>query len=276
MNTNWDQKPKISIITVVLNSKNPLENTIKSVAAQTYANIEYIVIDGASTDGTVDVIKKYEKFITKWISEPDNGIFYAMNKGLNLATGDYVWFINAGDEIYEPETLEKVINSKKDADFYYGEVIRIGGKNTNQQNIIESPRKITSWRNAYKCKSGDLCHQAVIIKKNLVENYDVNYIAASDADWVIKAFKKSTIIYRFNDIMAKFLIGGFSSKHVILAQKEFLKITLKHHSYKTFFASLFQFLILNPADKCIGLFGIFLKNNFPKIYYWTRQHLLKN
>jgi glycosyltransferase involved in cell wall biosynthesis len=85
-------KPLVSIITVVYNSERFLEKTIKSIINQTYSNVEYILIDGASTDGTVDIIKIYEKFISKWISEKDNGLYDAMNKAIEMATGDYLWF----------------------------------------------------------------------------------------------------------------------------------------------------------------------------------------
>ena len=90
-------KSLISIITVVFNDKYGLEETILSVLSQTSENIEYIIIDGGSNDGTVDVIKKYEKSIDKWISEPDNGIYDAMNKGIALASGGFINFMNAGD-----------------------------------------------------------------------------------------------------------------------------------------------------------------------------------
>src|SRR6266498_2998001 len=93
----------ISIITVVLNMKDGLERTVRSVAGQTYSDIEFVVIDGGSTDGTLDLIKKYEDKISYWSNEKDEGIYDAMNKGLRKAKGDYVWFLNAGDENYRSE-----------------------------------------------------------------------------------------------------------------------------------------------------------------------------
>ena len=95
----------VSIITITYNAERFLERTILSVMAQKAPNVEYIVIDGASTDGTLDIIKRYEKQITSWISEPDQGLYDAMNKGLHRATGQYVWFMNAGDELYDSQTL---------------------------------------------------------------------------------------------------------------------------------------------------------------------------
>ena len=96
---------RLSIITIVYNNKDNLIKTIKSVREQTYKNIEYIIVDGGSTDGTVDVIKQNPDLIAKYITEPDDGIYDAMNKGLKLATGDYLWFMNSGDEIYANDTV---------------------------------------------------------------------------------------------------------------------------------------------------------------------------
>ena len=118
--------PTISIITVAYNASNTIETTILSVVNQTYPNIEYIIIDGGSTDGTIDIIKKYESKITKWISEPDKGIYDAMNKGINLARGEWINFMNCGDSFYENNTLQvisdTIINSK-DINVIYGNSI---------------------------------------------------------------------------------------------------------------------------------------------------------
>src|SRR5690554_4553164 len=100
--------PKISIITVVFNGEKVLEKTMKSVFSQNYDNIEYVIIDGGSSDGTLKLIEKHKDRITYWSSEPDRGIYDAMNKGLKNSSGDYVWFLNAGDEIYAADTLHKV------------------------------------------------------------------------------------------------------------------------------------------------------------------------
>src|ERR1700761_5559382 len=107
-------QPKLSVITVVYNDVSAIEHTMLSVLNQTYANIEYILIDGLSTDGTLNIIKKYQDRI-KLISEKDEGIYDAMNKGLSMATGDYVLFMNSGDEIYATDTVAKVFATANDA-----------------------------------------------------------------------------------------------------------------------------------------------------------------
>jgi len=103
--------PLISVITVTYNSASLLEETLKSIRSQTYPHIEHIIIDGASTDDTPEVIRRYEDIVARWVSEPDEGIYDAMNKGLKLFSGDYVWFINSGDRIYRPDTVEKMVQS---------------------------------------------------------------------------------------------------------------------------------------------------------------------
>ncbi|MDD3465752.1 MAG: glycosyltransferase family 2 protein [Campylobacterales bacterium] len=107
-------KPLVSVITVVFNGKNYLEQTIQSVLSQTYDNIEYIVIDGGSTDGTIEIVRKYKDKISYLISEPDNGIFDAMNKGASIATREYIYYLNAGDAFYSDNTLFDVVNHLND------------------------------------------------------------------------------------------------------------------------------------------------------------------
>src|ERR1700712_4186557 len=101
--------PTVSIITITYNAEPFLERTIQSILAQTATDYEYVVIDGASKDGTVAIIKQYEHCITSWVSEPDKGLYDAMNKGLHRASGQYVWFMNAGDELYDSQTLSNLL-----------------------------------------------------------------------------------------------------------------------------------------------------------------------
>ena len=116
--------PKFSIITVTYNAGKVLEDTIQSVVFQTYRNVEYIIVDGGSTDQTIEIANKYRDRISQIISEPDKGLYDAMNKGIRMATGDYLCFLNAGDELHENETLQKMVhtlNGNKLPDVIYGE-----------------------------------------------------------------------------------------------------------------------------------------------------------
>jgi glycosyltransferase involved in cell wall biosynthesis len=205
-------KPILSVITIVYNNVRDIERTMLSVLNQTYQQIEYIMVDGASTDGTLDIIKRYENRISKLISEKDNGIYDAMNKGLKLATGDYVIFMNSGDEFYANDTVEKVFASADDADIYYGETEMI---NDQLQSLGERRHKAPenfTWRSFNYGMS--VSHQAIYIKRSLTEPYDPKYKLSADIDWIIRAAKKAKKIVKVDGYVAKYLVGGMSkAKH---------------------------------------------------------------
>jgi len=218
------KQPLISIITVVFNGAKFLEETIKSIASQTYQNIEYIIIDGGSTDGTIDIIKKYESKITKWISESDKGIYYAMNKGLKMASGDYVWFMNAGDVIYSRQTLEDIlkISSENTVDVYYGETEEIDEQgNLVGMRRLKAPEKLT-WKSL--SMGMIVCHQSIIIRKKLCDEYNIKYRISADIDWIINALKKSKNIVNTHLILSKFQHGGLSRNNIMKGLKERFEI----------------------------------------------------
>lgn len=220
---------KFSIVTVVFNSEFVLENTIKSITEQEYKDIEYIIIDGGSTDGTIDIIKKYERFVSFWISETDNGIYDAMNKGLKKATGDYVWFLNAGDEIYSPDTLSFINTLVSDADAYYGEVEYIdeNGKDLGTRTLKKPPENL-SWKDLDKGMV--VSHQSIIVKRDKAIYYNLNYKYCSDIDWMIRTLKNCQTIVNTKMILSKFLIGGYSKKNIIKSNRERFKILRNHFS----------------------------------------------
>ncbi|RYY33755.1 MAG: glycosyltransferase, partial [Sphingobacteriaceae bacterium] len=199
-------KPKLSVITVVYNNVRDIERTLLSVLNQTYTNIEYIVIDGASNDGTLDVIKRYQDKLAKLVSEPDKGIYDAMNKGLAMATGNYVLFMNSGDEIYAPDTVAAVFAAYPDADIYYGEteMMNDAGENLGQRRH-KAPKHFT-WRGFKYGMS--ISHQAIFVKRRLAEPYDSQYKLSADIDWILKAAKKAQKIVNVNRYVAKYLVGG--------------------------------------------------------------------
>lgn len=219
--------PKISIITVVYNDALGIEYTIRSVMKQTYANLEYIIVDGLSTDGTLDIIARYPEEVSLLISEEDTGIYDAMNKGLAAATGDYVLFLNSGDELYEDMTLEKVFSSADHADIYYGETKLIDEK----RNILGDRRHKIPKRFDWKSfRYGmNICHQAIYVKRSIVEPYDLQYELSADIDWVIRAAKKADKIVNVNQYVAKYLVGGLSQKRHIQSLKERYAIFKKHY-----------------------------------------------
>ncbi len=213
-------KPYLSVITVVYNNVKHIERTLISVVNQTYQHIEYIVIDGVSTDGTLDVIKKYKNNISHFVSEKDQGIYDAMNKGLAAATGDYVIFMNSGDEFYDVKTVADVFATLDGADIYYGEteMINEAGESLGQRRH-KAPAQFT-WRSF---KFGmSVSHQAIYIRRSLVDNYDSRYQLSADIDWIIKAAKKAKTIVNVNRYVARYLVGGMSkTKHRQSLQERF-------------------------------------------------------
>ena len=181
--------PKISIVTVVYNGAQTIEATIKSILDQSYKNIEYIIIDGNSSDGTQDIIKSYENSISKWISEPDKGIYDAMNKGIKLSTGDYIWFMNSGDEIADNIVLEEIISSNPNSDIYYGDTIMIDSDGNEIGNRRLTPPEKLTWESF---KKGMLVsHQSFIVKKNIIKQYNLTYKFSADFEWCLLALKKA-------------------------------------------------------------------------------------
>ena len=172
--------PKITVVTVCFNAVKDIEKTILSVINQTYENIEYLVIDGGSTDGTVDIIKKYEDCITKWIGEPDKGIYDAMNKGIKMATGDRINFMNAGDEFFKSTTLDEVGRVGLDADYVVGIA-----KYPNGRYWIPIKNDF-GLKNV--CQGGAVNHQTSFIRKEIFEGdgYNLDYSIVADDIFFVK------------------------------------------------------------------------------------------
>ena len=212
--------PKLSVITIVYNNARDIERTMQSVLGQSYANIEYVVVDGLSNDGTLDIIHKYDNKVSKLISEKDNGIYDAMNKGLAAATGDYVMFMNSGDQFYDAGTVAAVFASADNADIYYGETEMIDDEGQSLgQRRHKAPAKFT-WKDFKYGMS--ISHQAIYVKRTLAEPYDRKYQLSADIDWIIRAAKKAKTIVNVNRYVAKYLVGGMSkAKHRQSLQERF-------------------------------------------------------
>ena len=238
---------KISIITVVFNGEAFIEKTINSVLSQTYLGIEYIIIDGASTDKTLEIVKRYNAGITKIISEKDYGIYDAMNKGLKAATGDYVLFLNAGDELYSNETLAKVFEISPDADVFYGntEVLNEKGEQMGDRRLAP-PLQLT-----WKSLKYGMCvsHQSFIAKRALCDPYNLEYKISSDIDWVINVLKRSEKIVNTYMYISKFLEGGASDKRRTQALLERFKIMVKHYGFFQTLTNHFYIALRYPIHK---------------------------
>jgi glycosyltransferase involved in cell wall biosynthesis len=245
-------KPVLSVITVVFNNVDHIERTLLSVINQTYERIEYIVIDGGSTDGTLAIIQKYVTKISRLISEPDKGIYDAMNKGLALATGDYVLFMNSGDEIYAPDTVAFVFAAELNADIYYGEteMINAQGENLGQRRH-KAPDNFT-WRDFKYGMS--ISHQAIYTKRLLARPYAPEYELSADIDWILQAAKQAKKIVNVRRYVAKYLVGGMSKAKHKQSLLERFAIMRKHYGLvPTVFN---HFVIAFTALKTVSLFAI--------------------
>lgn len=220
-------QPKLSVITIVYNNATDIERTMLSVLNQTYPNIEYIVVDGGSTDGTLDIIKKYKDRISKLFSEKDEGIYDAMNKGLAAATGDYILFMNSGDEVYAPDTVAKVFATADDGDIYYGEteMIDASGQSLGQRRH-KAPENFTWCDFKYGMS---ISHQAIYIKRSLTEPFDRKYELSADIDWILNAARKAKKIVNTHQYVAKYMIGGMSKKKHRQSLKERFAIMRKYY-----------------------------------------------
>lgn len=197
---------KVSVVTVCYNAVKSIEETMLSVLNQSYKNIEYIIIDGGSTDGTVDIIKKYADRLAYWVSEPDKGIYDAMNKGIAFATGDYLYFLGADDTLINHSIINEVFGTfdfRNKNDVIYGNVIiQPSGK------IYDG--KFSRWKLIRK----NICHQAIFYPKSALKKhqYTLRYRAYADYYENIRLWG---IGYKFKYIpisVANFVVGGFSIK----------------------------------------------------------------
>ncbi|MDZ4664516.1 MAG: glycosyltransferase family 2 protein [Bacteroidota bacterium] len=234
--------PLITLITVVYNGERHLERTITSVLNQKYEPLEYIVIDGGSRDGTLDIIRKYESRISYWISEPDKGIFDAFNKGLKQAKGELIGFINSDDWL-ENNALEAINNSYKKGTIVYGNVCF--WKNGKQLNTSKSDH--TRLR-----KGMTMAHPAVFVPKEIYDrygNFKTNLKIASDYELLVRFFVNRVEFVKINDVIVNMNLGGISHSRWVLAIVEDLKVkntyfsnTLLNYYYffKQFFYLFFE------------------------------------
>lgn len=187
---------KLSVITVCRNEYCRIEATLKSVLKQTFSGYEYILIDGASTDGTLEIVRRHASSIACLISEPDTGIYDAMNKGIRASRGDYCMFINAGDGLYAADTLERVFAADPREDILYGNVAVVWPEHTA---IEKKPAQMTPWR----WRHINICHQASMIKRSLLlrhGGYDESYRIAADYAFFLMTAYRHHASFRYYDL----------------------------------------------------------------------------
>ncbi len=223
--------PKFSIITVTYNAGKALEDTIQSVITQTYKNVEYIIVDGKSTDGTMDIVNRYREHIHTIVSEPDKGLYDAMNKGIDLATGDYLCFLNAGDELHEDDTLQLIVHSlsgeKELPDVIYGETAIVDEEgHFLRMRRLSTPEHLT-WKSF---QHGMLvCHQAFMPRRDLAVKYNLKYRFSADFDWCIRIMKKSRVLHNTHLTIIDYLSEGMTTRNHKASLKERFHIMCHHY-----------------------------------------------
>ena len=203
-----------SIITITFNAESEIGPTLDSVKSQTFNDFEHIIIDGASTDNTLSVISHKSIHNAKIISEPDKGLYDAMNKGIKNANGKYLIFLNAGDSFHSKDTLQLYANAANtNPDIIYGDTILV---NTNREFV--GPRHLSAPKNlSFKSFINGMlvCHQAFVAKREIVSFYNLNYRFSADYEWCLKCLQKTSPerCINLNTITIDYLIDGLTDKN---------------------------------------------------------------
>tara|TARA_Y100000389_G_scaffold167531_1_gene172768 strand:- start:16568 stop:17371 length:804 start_codon:yes stop_codon:yes gene_type:complete len=262
---------KISIITPVLNGEKTIEKTIKSVLYQNYSNLEYIIVDGLSTDRTHEVIERYKKYISKVIIEKDQNLYDAMNKGIQSSQGDLIGIINA-DDYYNEGALKTVLKSyeqslKKDI-IIYGDMF-----NEYKQTKVLSRGNLSNA--AFKSGKFQICHPTVFVSKTLYDRiglFNINFNSGADREFILRAHKNKANFLKVNKSLATFRLGGFTSSYslnlIFNRSKEEFKLLIKYYpKWYAFKKSLEQFYRMLRNFCYYHLFGHnkFLKARIKKL-----------
>lgn len=225
--------PVFSIITVVYNAEALLRGTAQSVFGQTFTDFEYIVVDGASTDGTPALLARMERSAGNqlvWSSEPDKGLYDAMNKGLLRAKGDFVWFLNAGDHLHAPDTLERISGMiTASTDVLYGDTMLVDGSRAPMGLMSAlSTRSLPSaltWRDyLYGMR---VVHQSFVARRSIAPAYRTDSLVA-DYDWCIRILKASRAIRNTGMVLSDYLAGGLSKKRHLRSLADRFKVMRAH------------------------------------------------
>lgn len=223
---NSKSEPKISVVTVNLNHAQGLTKTLENVRAQTFRDVEQIVVDGGSTDGSLDVIRAAAPTIAHWVSEPDSGVYNAMNKGIRMAAGEYVLFLNSGDSLAAPDVLEGVFrDDDSDCGIIYGDTLR----NTpgGGVELRATPERLTPLA-FYKFQ---VCHQSIIYRRSLFDEhggYDETFRILADAEFNVRCLRAGVKARRVEFPIARYEGGGVSATATADATAENERVWQRH------------------------------------------------
>lgn len=229
-----EKNPLISVITVTYNAAQVIAKTMESLRQQTFRDFEHLVIDGASKDATLREISKFNLPETVIFSEPDKGLYDAMNKGLEKARGKYVIFLNAGDSFHNPDTLKEYAGTaESNADIIYGDTVIVDSDgNVLSPRHLSVPEKLTPRSFA----DGMLiCHQAFMVKKELTQPYDLSYRFSADYDWCVSCIKKAAPerCVNLHQVTISYLSDGLTDKNKLKSLKERFRIMAAHYGAVT-------------------------------------------
>ena len=267
---NFNEFPKISIITVCFNAANKLNKTIQSVIEQKYNNIEYIIIDGNSTDDTKNIIDSYREKVSIFVSEPDNGIYDAMNKGINYSTGDLIFFLNAGDYFISSNALAFCINNFKlnQADLFFG---RIVWEDIISHNLVLSNHEFSKYE--WDLKFSNFPHQATFYKRSLFQTiglFDLSLKILADYEWNLKAIIKYKTNFQYVDIVITLFINdGISNQTKFIQNVANEKLLIFERYLKPFWLSSFvekKIKYLKPNIFFNKVIGKLYKKKLSRIY----------
>lgn len=254
---------KLTIITVCLNAADTIDKTLKSIISQSFKNIELIIFDGKSEDNTVDIIKKYKDNIAFFQSAKDDGVYDAMNRALEKASGDYVLFFNAGDTFCSEDVLEnamKVISENADYDFVFG-----WSKCIDKNAVCTRTDKYDNYKNKTFFADNNICHQAIFYKISLFSNdkYDTqNFKIYADWDFNVRCVKlKKAKILPLNFEICNFLIGGISTnmQNSKIFEAERRLILKKYFKIRYFLYQIDRFMLKTFKSIYLPLRNIFIK-----------------
>ncbi len=224
-------RTKVSIITVCYNSEKTIERTIKSVLDQTYANIEYIIVDGASKDHTMDIVKKYESEFNgrmKHVSEPDGGIYYAMNKGIDMSTGELIGIINS-DDWYEKDAVRIICSKYNDICGLHDDLVVLYGR---LRSVDTDGKEVSIGMGSHKTLREDMiAHPTCFVSKKVYEThglFDTQYISAADYDFMLRLYESEDVFFEpVDELIANFTLGGMCAGS--RAYYDLLKVRKDHH-----------------------------------------------
>jgi len=253
---NFESSPLVSVITVVFNGAATLEDTIRSVLEQAYDNIEHIIIDGGSTDATVAILQKYDNSINYWVSEKDSGIYDAMNKGIQIASGEYICILNSDDFFEYSSAITDVVNQFKsypESSLVFGDVVFVEPSNIKETIRYYNSRKFQPWKLRFGWMPP---HTASFIKRsvyNQIGNYSLNYTIASDYEFFIRMLIVHKFSFsRINKVLVRMRAGGISTsgfRNSFLLNSEIVKACKNNGIYTNLF-----FVLVKIPFKILELF----------------------